>query len=90
MQIKNRLKELLLSFGIKSMIPTTALLQKLGGMTPHRFNQILNNDSKTELSVLEVSLIQRWLAEVTGKDISSIEVLSKQAQYSTEEGGQGA
>lgn len=75
MTIKNRLRELLSGFGIKSMVPTAALLKKLGDMTPHRFNQILNNDSKTELSVLEVSLIQDWLSEITGREATSIEVL---------------
>ena len=76
MQIKNRLSEMLRAFGIKSMTPTAALLKKLGDMTRHRFNQILNNDSKTELSVLEVSLIQDWLGEITGKEPASIEVLA--------------
>jgi hypothetical protein len=75
MQIKNRLSEILRAFGIKSMTPTAALLKKLGDMTRHRFNQILNNDSKTELSVLEVSLIQDWLSEITGREPASIEVL---------------
>jgi hypothetical protein len=75
MRIKNRLKEMLSDLGIKSMAPTSDLLKKLGGMTLHRFNQILNNDSKTELSVLEVSLIQDWLGSVTGREPASIEVL---------------
>jgi hypothetical protein len=75
MQIKNRLSETLRAFGIESMTPTATLLKNLGGMTRHRFNQILNNASKTELSVLEVSLIQDWLGGITGKEPASIEVL---------------
>lgn len=76
MKIRNRLKELLFGFGIKAMTPTESLLkEKLGGMTPHRFNQILNNDSKTELSVLEVSHLRRWLGEVTNQAEESIGLL---------------
>lgn len=68
MKIKNRLKFLLEGLGIKSMVPTDDLLKnQFGGMTFHRWNQILNNDSKTELSVLEVSYLKRWLARVTGQ-----------------------
>jgi hypothetical protein len=76
MMFQNRLKELLFSLGIKSMIPSENLLkEKLGGMTPHRFNQILNNDSKKELSLLEISMLQRWLSEVTGKPENTIALL---------------
>lgn len=69
---------MLLAFGIKTMTPTKKLLdEKLGGMTPHRFNQILNNDSKTELSVLEASQLRKWLSELTGQPESTIALLEE-------------
>ncbi|MGI4833308.1 MAG: hypothetical protein ACRYFK_07585 [Janthinobacterium lividum] len=81
MKIRNRLKELLFGFGIKTIIPTEPLLrEKLGGMTPHRFNQILNNESKTELTVLEASLLRHWLSEVTGQPASAIVLLEEAAR----------
>ncbi|MGI4870501.1 MAG: hypothetical protein ACRYFX_04900 [Janthinobacterium lividum] len=75
MKIRNKLKKLLQEAGIKSMVPTDELLEKLGGMTIHRFNQILNNDSKTELSLLEVSYLKKWLAEVTNQSEDTIDLV---------------
>ncbi len=76
MRIKNKLKKLLEDLGIKTMVPSDNLLtNKLGGMTLNRFNQIVNNDSKTELSVLEVSNLKKWLSEVTGQPVEAIMLL---------------
>ncbi len=78
MKIRNRLKKLLQEMGIKSMVPTDELLHQLGSMTTHRFNQILNNESKTELSILEVSYLTRWLASITHQSEGVIELVERE------------
>jgi hypothetical protein len=78
MKVRNTLKRQLQEAGIKSMVPTNDLLKKLGGMTIHRFNQILNNDSKTELSLLEVSYLKTWFAALTNTPVDAIELIEKE------------
>lgn len=74
MRVKNRLKHLLNEAGIESLRPTPELLEKrLGGMTIHRFNQIWENSSKTELTMLEVSLLNSWLSMLFGHEVDVIE-----------------
>ncbi|MDJ0367311.1 hypothetical protein QMK33_19355 [Hymenobacter sp. H14-R3] len=69
---------LLQEAGIKSMVPTDDLLRQLDGMTIHRFNQIMANDSKKELSLLEVGLLKQWLATLTHQQPDDIELLERQ------------
>ncbi|TPG72010.1 hypothetical protein EAH73_01830 [Hymenobacter nivis] len=66
--------------GIKTMVPTDELLtNKLGGMTMIRFNQLLNNSSKTELSVAEVGRLKRWLGGVLNQDPNTVKLLEEEA-----------
>jgi hypothetical protein len=88
MKVRNTLKRQLQEAGIKSMVPTDELLKKLGGMTIHRFNQILNIDSKTELSLLEVSYLTAWLTALTNRPADTIELIEKEAV--TAKGEEGA
>jgi hypothetical protein len=75
MNVKNNLKKVLEELGIKSMIPTEELLKKLGHMTPHRFNKILNNSSPQPLTAVEADAITRWLARMTGQPVTSIQLI---------------
>lgn len=81
MRIRNRLKKLLQEAGIKSMVPTDELLVKLDGMTIHRFNQIMANESKKELSLLEVDLLTKWLASATHQQPEAINLLEREEAH---------
>lgn len=81
MKVRNNLKRRLEELGIKNMIPTEDLLQnKLDGMTHIRFNKILANSSKRELTVLETRHLTSWLASITGRLEADIELLEPVAQ----------
>ncbi|QIX60903.1 hypothetical protein HER32_06805 [Hymenobacter sp. BT18] len=80
MKVKNRLREILLQYGISAMKPTQELLEKLGGMTMHRFIQIMNNDSRKEMSVLEVELLKDWLSMMTGQQKAAIQLLQEEVE----------
>jgi hypothetical protein len=81
MKAKNNLKRRLEELGIKSIIPTEELLLKrLGGMTIIRFNKILANSSKSELTISEAKNLTRWLASMTGQNEADIELLEPVAQ----------
>ena len=81
MQVKNRLREILQELGIKSMIPTTtALREKLGGMSLIRFNKLLNNAGPRDIRLHEVQLLTTWLAEITGRPKSAVKVLKMESE----------
>jgi hypothetical protein len=81
MKVKNNLKRRLEELGIKNMIPTGDLLNKhLDGMTIIRFNKILANSSKNELTAQEVRTLTKWLANMTGQPEAAIELLEPVAQ----------
>jgi hypothetical protein len=70
---RNNLKDLLQELGIKAMVPSEKLLtDELGGMTLIRFNKILSNTSKREMTALEAELFTTWLARMTNKPVTSI------------------
>lgn len=85
MKVKNNLKRRLEEFGIKTMIPTDDLLnKKLDGMTIIRFNKILANSSRNELTAQEVRCLVKWLAGITGQSEADIELLEPVAQQKEE------
>lgn len=63
------------------MVPTDDLLSnKLDGMTLIRFNKILANSSKNELTIREVRFLTKWLAEITGQAEANIELVEPVTQ----------
>jgi hypothetical protein len=75
MKVKNKLKHILEQMGIKSMIPTDALLKKLGGMTLIRFNKIVNNSPSMEaLTAMEADYLKKWVAAMTNQSVADIEL----------------
>ena len=86
MEVKNRLKIILQEMGFKTMVPTSEMLNsKLGGMTLHRFNKLLENAGPNEITVPEVHAISTWLGELTGKPASSFQLVEAKKVEAKEE-----
>lgn len=78
MEITNRLQEMLLEMGIRSLVPTDDLLNnKLGGMSLIRFNKLMNNSVKIPISLTELELLAQWLSDMTNREVSVVDLLSK-------------
>jgi hypothetical protein len=78
MRIKNRLKEILVELGIKTMVPTDQVLaKKLGGMSLIRFNKLLNNAGR-DIKVDEVQHLTTWLSELSGKPKADFQLLAEE------------
>jgi hypothetical protein len=70
----NNLKTIIEELGFREISPSAELLAKLG-ITRLRFFQILKNEGKKELTVLEKEKIENWLCELTGKSAEEIDLL---------------
>jgi|GEM_PF-3198614 len=68
MKSQNYLKTIFDLKGIKEVKPTEDQLKSLN-MTPHRFNQIMDNRGVNDLTVSEKNAIENWLWDIFQEDI---------------------